>query len=281
MHVAAMKRIVINSLAAGAVAGWLAACGGGASAPAPAAIPAPAPSGWTLSWSDEFDGTTLDASKWNVEASGTGGGNAELEYYTTRSQNVSVSAGNLVLTALQESYTGPDGTRSYTSGRINTRSRFSQAYGRMEARMKLPAGQGLWPAFWMLGANIGSVGWPASGEIDIMEHINNEAMVHGTIHWADVNGIHVQYGLASGNVDVTQWHVYAVEWDTNTIHWFVDGTEYMTASIQNNVNNTAAFHNPFFLILNLAVGGNWPGNPNGTVAFPQQMLVDYVRVYTK
>lgn len=238
------------------------------------------PPGWTLDWSDEFNGNSLDGSKWTAEVSGNGEGNAELEYYTARPENLRLDGnGHLIIEARNEVYSGPDGTKPYTSGRINTKAKFSQAFGRIEASIKMPTGQGLWPAFWMLGANIDQVGWPKCGEIDIMEHINSESVIHGTIHWANAAGAHVQYGMPSGNIDTTQFHLYAVEWDTAAIRWYVDGNKYLEANIQNGINNTGAFQQPFFIILNLAVGGNWPGNPNGSVAFPQQMIVDYVRVY--
>src|SRR6185312_783868 len=171
--------------------------------------------------------------------------------------------------------------KSYTSGRINTSGKFSQTYGRFEARIKIPTGQGTWPAFWMLGQNINSVSWPKCGEIDIQEHVNSDPPNYGTIHWADVNGNHVQYGSTSAALDFSQFHVYAIEWDTNDIKWFVDGVQYLDANIANNINNTGAFHLPFFMIVNLAIGGDWPGSPNGSIPFPQQMLVDYIRVYHK
>lgn len=241
----------------------------------PAGKAADAATSWNLVWSDEFNGTSLNTADWTAE-NGTGGsgwGNNELQYYTNRSQNLQVTGGNLVITAQKESYNGS----SYTSARIKTQGKKSFTYGKIEARMKLPSGQGIWPAFWMLGSNMDTVGWPKSGEIDIMERVNNNAYVNGTVHW-DANG-HAEYGKVSGNLDFSQYHVYSVEWDAKYIRWYVDGSLFNEFYIENNTGNTEEFQKPFFLLLNLAVGGNWPGSPNASTAFPAQMLVDYVRVY--
>ncbi len=232
-----------------------------------------ADTGWNLAWSDEFNGTSIDTSNWKFETGGGGWGNNELEYYTNRSDNARIENGNLVIEGRKESYNGA----SYTSARLKSQGLRNWTYGKVEARMKLPAGQGIWPAFWMLGENISQVNWPACGEIDIMEHINNESLVHGTIHW-DNNG-HAYYGTASPNIDVTQYHVYSVEWNASSIKWFVDGTQYLEANIANNINGTDEFHKPFFILFNLAIGGDWPGSPNSSTAFPAKMYVDYVRVY--
>ncbi|MCM2998280.1 RICIN domain-containing protein [Paenibacillus cellulositrophicus] len=230
---------------------------------------------WKLVWSDEFDGTALNRSNWTPEiGTGSGGwGNNELQYYTDRSQNLQVTGGNLVITARKESYGG----MNYTSARIKTQNLKSFTYGKIEARIKLPSGQGLWPAFWMLGSNISTVGWPYSGETDIMERVNNNPYVNGTVHW-DAGG-HAEYGKVSGNLDFSQYHVYSVEWDSKYIRWFVDGQQFNEFYIENGTGNTEEFQRPFFLLLNLAVGGNWPGAPNDSTPFPAQMLVDYVRVY--
>ncbi|WP_152404350.1 RICIN domain-containing protein [Paenibacillus cellulositrophicus] len=230
---------------------------------------------WKLVWSDEFDGTALNRSNWTPEiGTGSGGwGNNELQYYTDRSQNLQVTGGNLVITARKESYGG----MNYTSARIKTQNLKSFTYGKIEARIKLPSGQGLWPAFWMLGSNISTVGWPYSGEMDIMERVNNNPYVNGTVHW-DAGG-HAEYGRVSGNLDFSQYHVYSVEWDSKYIRWFVDGQQFNEFYIENGTGNTEEFQRPFFLLLNLAVGGNWPGAPNDSTPFPAQMLVDYVRVY--
>ncbi|MFL6659805.1 MAG: carbohydrate-binding protein [Massilia sp.] len=254
---------------------WISIAGASCGATTPP--PTTPPSGWTLAWSDEFNGSSLDTSKWNIEVNGDGGGNSELQYYTARPENIRVTGGELVIEARKEAYMG----KQYTSGRITTQNKASWKFGRMEARMKIPTGKGTWPAFWMLGNSISSVGWPASGEIDIMEHINSEAMVHGTIHWSDQNGAYANYGGPSGGLDYSQYHVYAVEWDTSAIRWYVDGNKYHEVNIAGGINGTSEFQSPFFLLFNLAVGGNWPGNPDGTAAFPNQMKVDYVRVYRK
>jgi beta-glucanase (GH16 family) len=225
--------------------------------------------GWNLVWSDEFNGTSLDTTNWSYDTGAGGWGNNELEDYTNRTQNVAVQNGNLVITAQPESYGGAN----YTSGRIKSEGIRQFTYGKIEARIKLPAGQGLWPAFWLLGSNITSVNWPECGEIDAMEHINNNANVAGSAHWYS-NG-EADYSNTSANLDFSQFHVYDVVWDTNNIRWYVDNQLYSTL----NISSIPAFQNPFFIIMNLAVGGNWPGNPDGTTQFPAQMLVDYVRVY--
>lgn len=237
----------------------------------------PPPSGWTLAWADEFSGTALDTAKWNIEVNGNGGGNNELQYYTARPENIRVTGGELVIEARKEAYMG----KQYTSGRITTQNKASWQFGRIEARMKIPTGKGTWPAFWMLGNSISTVGWPASGEIDIMEHVNSEAMIHGTIHWSDNNNVYANYGGPSGSLDFTQYHVYAVEWDTSMIRWYVDGNKFHEVSIAGGINGTSEFQSPFFLLFNLAVGGNWPGSPDASTVFPNQMKVDYVRVYRK
>ena len=218
---------------------------------------------------------------------GGGWGNNELEYYTSRTNNARIVGGQLVIEADQESYGGS----SYTSARMLTKGKWSWAYGRMEARIKIPRGQGIWPAFWMLGTNIDSVGWPTCGEIDIMENIgktSDQGTAHGTIHGpqsgGDYNGgagVGGTYTLPGGAALADDFHIFAVEWTTNQIKWFVDTNQYFTATPASLPSGgTWVFTQPQFLILNVAVGGNWPGNPDGTTVFPQQMLVDYVRVYS-
>ncbi|MDP9079818.1 MAG: family 16 glycosylhydrolase [Bacteroidota bacterium] len=225
---------------------------------------------YQLVWSDEFNGTSVDGSKWNID-NGNPNVNNEKEYY--QSANATVTGGNLVITAKNQSVGG----QPYTSAKLETAGKFSTTYGRIEARIKLPAFQGSWPAFWMLGNNINTVGWPNCGEIDIMEQVNTNNTILGTMHWNGGSG-HVQYG-SSTTATSTDYHVYAVEWDTNSIRWYVDNTLYQTGNILNNINNTGAFHNPFYIILNLAVGGDLPGQTVNTGALPSSMLVDYVRVY--
>ena len=244
---------------------------------------------WTLVWSDEFggsNGSAPDSSKWTIETGGDGWGNHELEYYTSRLQNAQIQNGSLVITALKETYTGTDGvTRNYTSARMKTAGKFEQQYGRFEARIKIPYGQGMWPAFWMLGNDIGTVGWPTCGEIDIMENIGKEpAIVHGTIHgpgYSGGAGIGSSFSLASGRF-ADDYHLYAVEWEPNVIRFYVDSNLYATRTPAELPQGTKwVYDHPFFMILNLAVGGDWPGAPDNTTVFPQTMLVDYVRVYKK
>ena len=244
---------------------------------------------YQLVWSDEFDGadgSAPDAKKWQILTGGGGWGNNELEYYTTRPQNVQVSGGNLVITAIKEDYTGPDGvSRNYTSARMQTKGLFSQQGGRFETRIKLPKGQGMWPAFWMLGNNIDTAGWPACGEIDIMENIGKEpAMVHGTLHAPGYPGAGytAAYTLPTGAFS-DDFHVFAVEWEPTQLRMYVDGNLYgtFTQSGSPAPTNWPFSTQPFFMLLNLAVGGDWPGAPDATTQFPQQMLVDYVRAYQK
>ena len=242
-------------------------------------------------WDDEFnqpDGSSPDPTKWGYDTGNNGGwGNNELEYYTSRTNNARIEGGQLVIEADQESYGGS----SYTSARMLTEGKWSWAYGRMEARIKIPRGQGIWPAFWMLGTNIDAgVSWPTCGEIDIMENIgktSDQGTDHGTIHGpqsgGDYNGgtgVGGTYTLPGGAALADDFHVYAVEWTPNQITWFLDTNQYFTATPASLPSGgTWVFTQPQFLILNVAVGGNWPGNPDGTTVFPQQMLVDYVRVY--
>lgn len=225
---------------------------------------------WQLVWQDEF--TNGIGPDWVFETGNGGWGNNELQYY--RQQNATVENGNLVITAKRESFGGSN----YTSARMKTQGRKSWKYGKIEARIAMPSFQGIWPAFWMLGDNISSVGWPSCGEIDIMEHVNGGGQVVGTVHW-EQNG-HASY---SGYTDtnITTYHLYTVEWDENLIKWFVDGVKYHEVNIAGGVNGTSEFHNNFFILLNLAVGGNWPGFNIDNNGFPARMLIDYVRVYQK
>jgi beta-glucanase (GH16 family) len=245
---------------------------------------------WRLSWSDEFNGpngSPPDASKWTLETGGNGWGNNELEYYTDRIRNAYQEDGNLVIKVLAEKFTGMDGvTRSYTSARLKTQGKFTQAYGRFEARIKIPRGQGIWPAFWMLGADIDKVGWPACGEIDIMENIGKEpATVHGTIHgpgYSGSHGIGAPFSLPAAQHFADDFHVYAVEWEPKAIRFYVDDHLYETRTPADLPTGTKwVYDHPFFILLNVAVGGYWPGNPDASTVFPQTMLVDYVRVYQR
>ena len=230
------------------------------------------PPGYKLVWDDEFNSSTLDTSKWNYEVNGDGGGNNELQYYTSYPENCFIKDSCLVIQALKKNYLGKD----YTSARLNSNNKGDWKYGRFEVRAKLPYGQGLWPAIWMLPTDWVYGGWPASGEIDIMEELGQQAnKVYGTVHYGTP---HQQQGgnytLQNGYF-LSDFHVFACEWDSSTISFFVDNTKYFTANI------TKPFDQRFHFVLNVAVGGNWPGNPDYTTSFPQQMVIDYVRVFQK
>ena len=247
--------------------------------------------GYTLVWSDEFngkDGSAPDATKWRYDIGGSGWGNHELEYYTNTQENARIQGGNLIITARHTPYTAPDGAAfNYTSARLKTEGLFSQTYGRFEARIKLPQGQGIWPAFWMLGENIGLAGWPKCGEIDIMENIGKEpAIVHGSLHGpGSTNPTSDQTAtitLPAGQKLSDDFHIYAVEWEPGTVRFYLDSTPYATfTAAQWPAGGTWVFNHRFFLVLNLAIGGDWPGSPDATTPFPQTMLVDYVRVYKR
>lgn len=252
--------------------------------------PSPQRAGWNLAWSDEFNGTNgapVDSSKWVLESGGNGWGNQELEYYTARPENALQQDGNLVIKVVEEKYTGSDGvTRNYTSARLKTLGKFSQKYGRFEARIKIPYGQGIWPAFWMMGDDIQRSGWPKCGEIDVMENIGKEpGIVHGTIHgpgYNGANGIGGPFELPAGQRFADDFHVFAVEWEPKAIRFYVDDHLYKTITPADLPKGTQwVYKHPFFLLLNVAVGGGWPGDPDGSSSFPQTMLVDYVRVYRR
>lgn len=234
---------------------------------------------WQLVWSDDFTGnagTSPDSTKWTYDLGAGGWGNSELETYTRDPQNVSLDgAGNLVIRAVS-----PSGT-SFTSGRIKTKGKFSQAYGRFEARIKTPYGPGIWPAFWLLGANVDSQAWPQCGEIDIMEQRGQEPSInHGSVHgpgYSGGNAVTKAYGLTTGRFD-TDFHIYAVEWGPDFMDFFVDNYLYERVT-PSDVSGTWVYDHPFFIILNVAVGGNFVGFPTTGTSFPQSMYVDYVKVY--
>lgn len=233
---------------------------------------------YSLVWNDEFNGTTL-SSDWTFDiGTGNGGwGNNELQYYTN--QNYIVDNGFLEITAKNQ----PFNSQLYTSTRLKTQGIKSWKYGRIDIRAALPYGQGIWPALWMLGDNISTVGWPACGEIDIMELIGgngaNDRTVYGTGHWSD-NGSHAQHSgntvLPSGKFS-DEFHVFSIIWNQTSITWLMDDVAYNTLNI--TPTELSEFQEKFFLIFNVAVGGNWPGNPDATTIFPQTMYVDYVRVF--
>jgi beta-glucanase (GH16 family) len=241
--------------------------------------------GYSLAWSDEFTGSTLNANNWNPEINGNGEGNAELEYYTGRVQNLFLSQGNLVIEARQESYSGSN----YTSARIDSYGKESFQYGRIDIRAKLPVSTGMWPALWMLGNNINTgTSWPACGEMDIMELIGTyPSRVTGSIHWEQAGNTegtyNNNYNLPSGDFS-QQFHVFSEIWTADSVTYLVDDNVYVQASYQAQVTsgtNPFNTNNPFFFIFNVAVGGNWPGPPSSSTVFPQRMFVDYVRVFQK
>ncbi|WP_327121310.1 lectin [Streptomyces sp. NBC_01341] len=258
------------------------------SAVQPADAAAAAAAAAAVTFSDDFDGpagAAVDGGKWQVET-GDNVNNHERQYYTAGNRNAALDGqGNLVITARKENpgnYQCWYGRCEYTSARLNTSGKFTTTYGRVEARMKIPRGQGIWPAFWMLGSDIGSVGWPNSGEIDIMENVGFEpGTVHGTLHgpgYSGSGGIGAGYSLPGGQAFADAFHTFAVDWSPNAITWSVDGTVYQRRTPADLGGKQWVFNKPFFVILNLAVGGYWPGDPDGSTVFPQQLLVDYVRV---
>jgi len=234
-------------------------------------------------WQDEFDGPAgqpPDPANWQYDIGGSGWGNNQLEYDTNRPENVALDGqGHLTIVARREDYLGS----AYTSARINTRGRFERARGRFEARIRLPAGQGIWPAFWLLGADFGTVGWPACGEIDVMEYRGQEpTIVHGSLHGPGYSGgaaLTSRFELRRGAF-AGEFHVFAVEWDTDRITWLVDGIAYKKVTPEDLPPDARwVFDHSFFVILNVAVGGNFVGPPDASTSFPQTMTVDYVRVY--
>jgi len=250
-------------------------------------------SGWRLIWSDEFDGpanTPPDPAKWGYDIGGGGWGNAEWQYYTDRTENAALDGnGSLVITAKTEDpastpYRCLYGACLYTSARLLTKGKFEFTYGRVEARIKIPSTQGIWPAFWMLGSNINTKPWPSCGEIDILENIGKEpTTVHGTIHGPGYAGSAGPSQAYTQTVPFAEdYHIYALEWEPQAIRWYVDGNLYGTKTPADlEQGRQWVFDHPFFLILNVAVGGQWPGLPDETTRFPQTMKVDYVRVYQR
>ncbi|MGW2563678.1 lectin [Streptomyces sp. NPDC001514] len=257
---------------------------------APSSTAAPTPTIQAVNFEDNFDGPSgaaVDGGKWQIET-GDNVANHERQYYTAGNANAALNGqGQLVITARRENpgnYQCWYGTCQYTSARLNTAGRFTQAYGHVEARMKIPRGQGMWPAFWMLGNDIGQVGWPNSGEIDVMENVGFEpSTVHGTIHgpgYSGSGGIGAAYTLPGGQAFADGFHTFAVDWAPDSITWSVDGNVYQRRTPADLGGRQWVFNKPFFLILNLAVGGYWPGDPDGSTVFPQQLVVDHVRVTT-
>lgn len=262
-----------------ALAGWGSRCGGDAKP-----ILQPPPGDSTITWQDEFSGPVgqaPDPTRWRHDVGGGGWGNEQLEFDTERPENSSLDGqGHLAVTARRESYRG----RNYTSARIKTQGLFAKARGRFEARIKLPVGQGIWPAFWLLGADFETIGWPTCGEIDIMEYRGQQPnVVHGSLHGPGYSGgtaITRSYTLPQGTFD-GDYHVFAVDWEVDRITWLVDEIPYRTVNMSDLPSGKRwVFDHPFFIILNVAVGGYFVGPPSSsTTVFPQTMLVDWVRVY--
>jgi beta-glucanase (GH16 family) len=259
----------------------------GGTIPTPPPMPTPSVTYNTLVWSDEFNGSSVDTSNWTFET-GTGmngWGNQELEYY--RSQNATVSGGMLLIQAKKENYRGSN----YTSARLKTQGKREFQYGRFEARLKLPYGQGIWPAFWTLGNDINTAGWPACGEIDILEMVGGgsggdsselrDDSIVSSVHYKQANGSHMNKGnvftLNSG-IFADDFHIISMVWDANYIYYFLDGVQYGAQEIT-SADRYDEFHKPHFILLNLAVGGVWPGYPYQYTVFPQNYYIDYVRVY--
>jgi len=248
------------------------------------AAPAPGP----LVWSDEFNaasGAGPDNAKWRRDVGGGGWGNNERQYYTSGNENIAHDgAGNLVITARKGNPAGHGcwyGSCEYTSGKLTTAATFTRTYGRFEARMKLPRGKGIWPAFWMLGT--GGAEWPANGEIDIMENVGSvPGQVLGSLHgpgYSGGNPLSGSYNLPAGQAFADAFHTFTVDWEPGAVTWYVDGVQYSRKTPSDTRGNPWVYDHPFFMILNLAVGGNWPGSPDASTTFPQQLTIDYVRVY--
>jgi beta-glucanase (GH16 family) len=237
--------------------------------------------GWTLVWNDEFNGLTVDSSKWEYEVNGNGGGNNELQYYTEGFHNSYVDSGALVIVAKKESYLG----KQYTSARMRTKYRGDWTYGHFEIRAKLPSGRGTWPAIWMLPTDWVYGGWPASGEIDIMEHVGyDQNVIHGSTH---CQKYYFKIGTQkTGTIKIanasTEFHTYAIEWYSDRIDFFVDGVKYFASWNDGSGWQGWPFDKRFHFILNIAVGGDWGGAQGvDDSIFPQKMVIDYVRVYKK
>jgi beta-glucanase (GH16 family) len=245
--------------------------------PGPAATPIPVPEGWELVWHDEFDGDTIDSANWTYDIGGWGWGNGEAQFYTDRAENARLEDGLLIIEARQEKYEDS----YYTSARLKTQGLQSFQYGRIEARIKVPSGAGLWPAFWMLGSSFDGTNWPDCGEIDIMEYVGREPdLIIGTAHGPGYSGA---LGMSQWNrqdYDIAdEFHTYSIEWQAGQISWYYDGVEYFTLTSSDLSGREWVFDQPFFIILNLAIGGTLGGTISLDTAFPTQLQVDYVRVF--
>jgi hypothetical protein len=234
--------------------------------------------GMNLVWKEDFNGKTLNSAVWTNETGGGGWGNNELQNYTNNSNNTFLSGGYLIIEARKES----SGSRNYSSARIISKDKKTFTYGRIDIRAKLPKGKGIWPALWMLGNNISEIGWPACGEIDIMELLGHEPQkVYGTIHWGPQGGSSIHIGgdfSLSSSTFADNFHVFSLKWEADQLIVLVDNVPYFTGK-KAQVSGVYPFDKPFFFIMNVAVGGNWPGNPDETTVFPQRMILDYIKVF--
>lgn len=239
--------------------------------------------GYKLAWADEFNGSSIDTQNWGYDIGGSGWGNNESQFYTNRSKNAFIENGKLVIQALKEKYDDKD----YTSARLLTKGKREFMFGRIDIRAKLPKGQGIWPALWMLGSNIGQVGWPACGEIDIMELLGHEpSKSYSTIHWGAQGAGASQtaqgvFNLSNGKTFADEFHVFSFIWEKDVINILVDDKPCFSTTAAKLGASNYLYNAPFFFIFNIAVGGNWPGYPNATTVFPQRMEVDYIRVFQK
>ena len=289
-----ITRILRSGTAAGLILalGLLSSCASSPDEPLARADLAPhaladdgVPAQWELVWNDEFSGSEI-AGHWNHEVNAWGGGNNELQYYTDRDENSFVRGGKLHIVAREEDYEGPEGARNFTSARLNTKGNAEWTYGRFEVRARLPEGQGIWPAVWMLPTDNVYGTWAASGEIDIVELVGHvPGRVHGTLHYGGEWPMNTytgdSYRLPRGKKFSDAFHTFTLIWEEGAIHWYVDGEHYQTQRSWRTGDHEfpAPFDQRFHLLLNVAVGGNWPGPPDDTTEFPQEMVVDYVRVY--
>lgn len=285
-------KYTIGYLGAAFLSLGLVACNGGADTRSTGVVTIPDPidlgsisyEGMTLVWAEEFESDTLDLSSWSYDTgdgcpSLCGWGNNELEYYTDLPENAYLAGGNLVISAKPENIMGSH----YSSAKLVTRDKKTFKYGRIDIRAKLPTGQGVWPAIWMLSADNTYGGWPTSGEIDIAELVGHEpAKIHGTAHYGPALGYSQSsgssYSLTTGDFS-DEFHIFSIVWAQDSIQWLVDGVRYHSMSRATVGTNIYPFNESFYLILNVAVGGNWPGTPGDDTVFPQTMIVDYVRVF--
>ena len=231
---------------------------------------------YKLVWNEKFSSETLDTNSWNIELRKPGWVNNELQAYTDREQNIYIENNNLIIRAVKENYNDAN----YTSGRINTSGKYSWKYGRFEIRAKIPKKKGVWPAIWLLSDNIFSEGWPKCGEIDIMEHINNEDIIYGTIHSEEYN--HMTETQIGGNVTIenldTQFHTFGLEWNSESLIWFIDDKIYHRVNKKEYFKDKWPFDSNYFLIINQAIGGFWPGNPSEDFT-DSEYIIDWIKVY--